>query len=90
MPPHPTRLPHARSQGKIDEADAKIFCAQLLLAVEHVHAHGIIHRDIKLENILVADDGARRPSGCVCRSLLVRMPPLPPFWPVAHTQARSS
>lgn len=45
-------------QGKIDEADAKIFCAQLLLAVEHVHAHGVVHRDIKLENILVADDGS--------------------------------
>lgn len=43
--------------GAIDEADAKIFASQLLLAIEHVHAHGVVHRDIKLENILVADDG---------------------------------
>jgi serine/threonine protein kinase len=31
----------------------------LVSAVAHIHAKGIMHRDIKLENILVADDGAK-------------------------------
>jgi len=38
--------------------DAAIFTSQVLLPLEYLHALGIVHRDLKLENILVAQDGA--------------------------------
>ncbi|MBL8055490.1 MAG: protein kinase, partial [Anaerolineales bacterium] len=34
---------------------------QICAALEHAHGHGIIHRDLKLENILVAEEAAGGP-----------------------------
>lgn len=45
------------SGGKIHVNDARAFVAQLLVALEHLHARSIVHRDVKLENLLVAADG---------------------------------
>src|SRR4026209_388294 len=33
------------------------YACQALLALDHAHAHGIIHRDISPSNMIVADDG---------------------------------
>ena len=38
--------------------DTRIFTLQVLLPLEYLHGLGIVHRDLKLENILVAQDGA--------------------------------
>ena len=31
--------------------------AEIILAIEHLHIHGILHRDLKPENILLGSDG---------------------------------
>ena len=41
------------SAGCLEEQHARHLFAQMLDAVLHVHAHGVIHRDLKLENWLV-------------------------------------
>ena len=39
------------------EEEAKVCFAQLIIGLQYLHAHGIIHRDIKLENILLEREG---------------------------------
>ena len=38
--------------------DTRIYISQLLLPLEYLHSMSIVHRDLKLENVLVAQDGA--------------------------------
>eukprot|EP00672_Neobodo_designis_P020279 CAMPEP_0174838570 /NCGR_PEP_ID=MMETSP1114-20130205/7476_1 /TAXON_ID=312471 /ORGANISM="Neobodo designis, Strain CCAP 1951/1" /LENGTH=722 /DNA_ID=CAMNT_0016072669 /DNA_START=70 /DNA_END=2238 /DNA_ORIENTATION=- len=46
--------------GGLHEDVARDFMAQILDAVEHVHAQGVTHRDLKPDNILVAVDPATK------------------------------
>lgn len=39
--------------GCLSEAKAKELFGQMCLAVSYIHSHGIVHRDLKLENILL-------------------------------------
>jgi serine/threonine protein kinase len=42
---------------RIDPYAARFYAAELVLAVDSLHQSGYIHRDIKLENLMIAEDG---------------------------------
>eukprot|EP00347_Sterkiella_histriomuscorum_P010575 403375751 len=42
---------------RLSESEARLYLAEILVAIETLHANGIIHRDIKLDNILLDKDG---------------------------------
>lgn len=48
---------HLQDEGQFEEARAKFYTAQLLLALEHLHTYNIIYRDLKPENILLDYSG---------------------------------
>lgn len=39
---------HLGRQGMVMEDAARIYIAEIILAIEYLHAHGIIHRDLKV------------------------------------------
>lgn len=43
----------------------KLFLAEIVLAIGHLHANGIIHRDLKTENVLVDATGHTKLTGTV-------------------------
>ncbi|XP_051176274.1 serine/threonine-protein kinase MARK2-like isoform X2 [Leptopilina boulardi] len=48
---------HIKKQplGRLDEFTAKLYARQLVDALEHMHCRGIVHRDLKMENIMLQD-----------------------------------
>src|SRR5712691_7170605 len=43
--------------GRLEPAQVGEVALQVLAALDHAHGHGIVHRDVKPENILIAGDG---------------------------------
>lgn len=48
---------HLQKEGRFNEARAKFYIAELILALEHLHKHDIVYRDLKPENILLDANG---------------------------------
>ena len=48
---------YLQDHGPIDAAQAVDFSLQIARALSHAHGKGIVHRDIKPQNILVVDNG---------------------------------
>ncbi|KAH9893423.1 kinase-like domain-containing protein [Cubamyces lactineus] len=46
-----------KKHGKVPENQARLWCAELLVALEHLHKRRVVHRDVKPENILLDEDG---------------------------------
>ena len=48
---------HLQKEGRFNEARAKFYIAELILALKHLHAYDIVYRDLKPENILLDANG---------------------------------
>jgi len=46
-----------RDEGPFSEDAARIWGAELAMALDYMHANGVIYRDLKMENIMLDDDG---------------------------------
>jgi len=50
-------LDHILRLGRLTEADAAAAARAIVLALRRCHARGVVHRDVKPENFLLATDG---------------------------------
>ncbi|MET3987888.1 putative Ser/Thr protein kinase [Streptomyces sp. PvR034] len=57
--PGPTLSQMIAEQGPLDEAELRLLGAALAEALQAVHACGLVHRDLKPGNIIMAGDGPR-------------------------------
>lgn len=48
---------HLKNARRFSEERCRFYAAEILLGVEHLHANGIIYRDLKPENVLLDGDG---------------------------------
>lgn len=48
---------HIYPNRTISESDARLYIAEIILGVEHMHKHDVCHRDLKPENIVLDRDG---------------------------------
>ena len=46
-----------KKKKRLGEQEATIYIAEVILALEHLHSKGIIYRDLKPDNIIIAEDG---------------------------------
>ena len=47
-------------KGTIEEAEVREFLRQIILGIQTCHKHGVIHRDLKLENVLFENKDRKR------------------------------
>ena len=53
--PNKTLSELLNNRYSLTEIEVKHYCYELLLAIEYLHSRNIIHRDIKLSNVLLSD-----------------------------------
>ena len=46
-----------RESNRLLESIIKVYTRQILLAIKHLHKHGIVYGDLKCENILIDQSG---------------------------------
>lgn len=48
---------YTKQQGRVNTREAIYFVTQILRALQHAHDKGIVHRDVKPQNIMLQSDG---------------------------------
>ena len=48
-------MQYVQNKGKLDEKEARKILIQIVNALQYCHSHGVVHRDLKLENIMFKD-----------------------------------
>jgi serine/threonine protein kinase len=48
---------HLKNERTFVDGRVRLYAAELVLVLEHLHSHGIVYRDLKPENILLDQDG---------------------------------
>jgi len=56
-PKKSNNVSHNEDEGLFTSRELLILLAELFLALEHMHSHGFIHRDLKIENIMLDKNG---------------------------------
>lgn len=54
------RRVQAAPQGRLTEQQASRYARHIARALTHLHERGVAHRDLKLENVLVGEDGVAK------------------------------
>ncbi|KAI4295929.1 hypothetical protein L6164_035923 [Bauhinia variegata] len=57
--PHGTLSDAIRNGGLHEEAPIRTYARQILLGLNHLHSNGIVHCDIKGQNLLITDEGVK-------------------------------
>ena len=90
-------LQYIHDVGTVPDAEARLYFTQLLRGIQFCHSLGIHHRDLKLENLLLAvEPPAEAPAdGAEARSLVLKisdfgLSDLRPFSLSGRTAARPS
>ena len=68
-------LDYVRSRKRLDEPTARKFFCQAVAGIEYCHRHLVVHRDIKLENLLLDENDNLR---LIDFGLAAILPPGPP------------
>jgi len=51
-------LKYVKKKGRLNENEARVILRQIVFGLGHIHSRGVLHRDIKLDNILLDADGS--------------------------------
>lgn len=51
-----TLLDYVREKKFLDEGQSRILFRQLISAIQYIHSKGVVHRDIKCENLLLDEN----------------------------------
>ena len=46
-----------KQKGRFEEAEIRFYVAQIILGIEYLHENNLVHRDLKLDNVMLDADG---------------------------------